>query len=101
MRGMTSFDALRTEWLGRPAVPGTWNSKRQPSSGLAEENIVVSATIETVSPTNLSTGAFLNSVWVQTVTTAVGVAGWVRRASCGLSGHDMVRHFQPDHISLQ
>ena len=31
----------------------------------------------------------------------IAAAGWMRRASCGLSGHDMIRHFEPDRVSLE
>jgi hypothetical protein len=29
------------------------------------------------------------------------VAGWLRRTACGLTGHEMVRHFEPHRMSLQ
>lgn len=29
------------------------------------------------------------------------VAAWLRQASCGLTGHEMVRHFEPQRVSLQ
>jgi hypothetical protein len=31
----------------------------------------------------------------------VAAAEWLRRASCGLSGHDMIRHFEPGRVSLE
>ena len=31
----------------------------------------------------------------------VAAAGWLRRASCGLSGHDMIWHFEPGRVSLE
>jgi hypothetical protein len=32
----------------------------------------------------------------------VAAAEWLRRASCGLmTGHDMVRHFEPGRVSLE
>jgi hypothetical protein len=29
------------------------------------------------------------------------VAAWVRQAGCALTGHDMIRHFEPRRVSLQ
>lgn len=29
------------------------------------------------------------------------LAAWLRQASCGLTGHEMVRHFEPQRVSLQ
>ena len=31
----------------------------------------------------------------------VAAAEWLRRASCGLTGHDMIRHFEPGRVSLE
>ena len=31
----------------------------------------------------------------------VAAAEWLRRASCGLGGHDMIRHFEPGRVSLE
>ena len=45
--------------------------------------------------------ALLNTAWSNTITHAVGAVGWVARARCGLSGHDMLRHFEPHRLSLE
>jgi hypothetical protein len=29
------------------------------------------------------------------------VASWVRQAGCALTGHDMIRHFEPRRVSLE
>ena len=29
------------------------------------------------------------------------VAAWVRQAGCGLTGHEMIRRFEPSRVSLQ
>jgi len=31
----------------------------------------------------------------------IAAAEWVRRAGCGLSGHDMIRHYEPGRVSLE
>ena len=44
---------------------------------------------------------FLNTVRSRISADTIGVAEWVRRARCGLMGHAMVLHLQPQKISLR
>jgi len=39
--------------------------------------------------------------WRSATDYVVAAAEWLRRASCGLSGHDMIRHFEPGRVSLE
>jgi hypothetical protein len=44
---------------------------------------------------------FLNTVRSRISADTIGLAEWVRRARCGLTGHAMVLHLQPQRISLR
>jgi hypothetical protein len=59
-----------------------------------EKSIVIAAPIEGIAST---AGPVLGQVTEACRT----VAGWLRQAACGLTGHDMVRHFEPQRMSLQ
>jgi hypothetical protein len=43
----------------------------------------------------------LNAVRERAAAEAVGIANWIGRSGCGLLGHAMVRHFEPERISLR
>jgi hypothetical protein len=44
---------------------------------------------------------FLNNVRSRISADTIGLAAWVRRARCGLTGHSMVLHLQPQKMSLR
>ena len=43
----------------------------------------------------------LAAVWSLGSGGAAAVVGWLRRTQCGLSGHEMIRRFDADRISLE
>lgn len=44
---------------------------------------------------------FWNTVWSLTLIHTAAASEWVARARCGLTGHAMVRHFEPRRMSLE
>ena len=44
---------------------------------------------------------FLITVRSRIAADTIGLADWVRRARCGLTGHAMVLHLQPQKVSLR
>ena len=42
----------------------------------------------------------LNAAGAALATPVIGFVGWLGRVRCGLSGHMMVRHFEPRRVSL-
>ena len=43
----------------------------------------------------------LNAFFARLSADTLAAVYWVRRATCGLTGHDMVRHFEPGRMSLE
>jgi hypothetical protein len=43
----------------------------------------------------------LTTAWSAAVDDAIAAAGWLRRARCGLGGHDMLMRFEPGRLSLR
>jgi hypothetical protein len=43
----------------------------------------------------------LNTFLARLSADTLAALSWVRRATCGLTGHDMVRHFEPGRMSLE
>ena len=64
-------------------------------------DIVFAALLEHIPSTWAPAPGFLNSVRSRISADTIGVAEWVRRARCGLTGHAMVLHLQPQKMSLR
>jgi hypothetical protein len=43
----------------------------------------------------------LHGLWSRTTTELTAFAAWLRRARCGLGGHMMVLHFEPQRVALE
>jgi hypothetical protein len=43
----------------------------------------------------------VGTLWAGLAASAVAVAGWLGRVECGLTGHVMVRQFEPHRMSLE
>ncbi len=45
-------------------------------------------------------GSVLNSLAARVTALPVAAAEWLLQAFCGLSGHSLAYHFEPNHVSL-
>jgi hypothetical protein len=62
---------------------------------------VFAALLEHVPSTWAPAQGFLNTAWSRISADTIGLADWVRRARCGLTGHAMILHLQPQKMSLR
>jgi hypothetical protein len=62
---------------------------------------VFAALIERLPWTSAPAEGLLNTVRSHMTGDAIGLAEWLRRAQCGLVGHAMVLHLEPDRLSLR
>ena len=59
------------------------------------------ALTQRVPPASASTKEFFITAWSRMTTDAMEAAERLRRAQCGLVGHSMVLHFEPEKMSLR
>jgi len=64
-------------------------------------DLVFAALTERVPRTSAPAKEFLNTAWSRMTADAIELAERLRRAQCGLGGHSMVLHFEPDKMSLR
>jgi hypothetical protein len=62
---------------------------------------VFAALLERVPATWAPAQGFLETLRSRITADTLGLAEWVRRARCGLTGHSMVLHLQPQRMSLR
>ena len=52
-------------------------------------------------PRPLEASAPWNAAWFYMAGAVGAIAGWLSRVGCGLSGHTMMRHYEPSRMSLR
>jgi hypothetical protein len=62
---------------------------------------VFAALLERVPATWAPAQGFFNAIRFRLAADTIGLAEWVSRARCGVTGHAMILHLQPQKMSLR